>query len=319
MWYETQKRLEHAITPAVAAARWGAEAGALRLVNDGINVVYRFERGGQGYYLRLVHAALRDRATLEAVLDYLRHLAGAGAAVCRPVESLAENWVEDVVQGEELFLATVVQEVAGELLDVQQAGEAVMRAWGRSLAGLHNAAESFVPRDAATYYTWEKLWEEIAGLIGKHGDAMERAEYQRVDAWLRELPRDAGSFGLTHADYRAGNMIWDGAQVHTIDFDEPVYHWYAADIARVMLDFEDSPPALREQAREWFVAGYRAVRPLAARWVDDLDWLMRMKRLGMYIWTVAERGGRTAEMDEKTVAWLAACRGRIAEGRVAKP
>jgi Ser/Thr protein kinase RdoA (MazF antagonist) len=60
--------------------------------------------------------------------------------------------------------------------------------------------------------------------------------YQAIDNSFRAFPVNSQNFGLTHGDHRPGNVLYDGKQVHPIDFDEPVYHWYMADIAKPFLD-----------------------------------------------------------------------------------
>ena len=59
MWNEVLKRIDSTNTPQNSVKRCKGDASSIRLVSDGINLVYRFEKDGQDYYLRLTHAELR--------------------------------------------------------------------------------------------------------------------------------------------------------------------------------------------------------------------------------------------------------------------
>ena len=110
---------------------------------------------------------------------------------------------------------------------------------------------------------------------------------KRIDSWSRGLS-EARDFGMTHGDYNLGNVLWDGQRVWTIDFDEPLRCWYAADLARPFRDYAGRPRDERRAILEDLVKGYRSVQPLAERWLAELPWFMRMKDLEVYTWALAE-------------------------------
>ena len=64
------------------------------------------------------------------------------------------------------------------------------------------------------------------------------------EAWRTLYGR---GYGLIHGDYRPGNVIWDGTTARTIDFDEPNYHWYIADVSRALMELFDQPLAQRRK------------------------------------------------------------------------
>jgi hypothetical protein len=88
MWNEVLKRIDSTQTPKNGVTRWGGTADSIRLVNEGINLVYRFEQNGQGDYLRLTHAKLRSEDELQAAIAYQRHLFEHGVPICEPILSL---------------------------------------------------------------------------------------------------------------------------------------------------------------------------------------------------------------------------------------
>lgn len=106
---------------------------------------------------------------------------------------------------------------------------------------------------------------------------------------MDSLPRQ--DYGLIHGDYRPGNVIWDGATARTIDFDEPNYHWYIADVSRALLELTDQPLAARRRYRQEFMRGYRSQHRLDEWWVTQLPFFAQHRAMLMYAWDVQEGGG----------------------------
>jgi Ser/Thr protein kinase RdoA (MazF antagonist) len=308
MWDQIQSQLDHKTLSSLAVKLWTHEPRSLRLINLGINVVYRFENKGEGRYLRLTSASLRSLSEAEAAVDYLNHLSMYGCQVCRPLTSKAGKFIETLSYNGQECLATVVQEVSGQELGIQHTRREVYQAWGYSLGQLHQAAQSYQPPRSLKFLTWQDLWKEVAG----HIDTVEseiQAVYHAVDHWLQTLPHQDDNFGLTHADFRPGNVFWDGKTASIIDFDEPVYHWFMADIARAMLEFSNHPQ--RTQFQEWFISGYRRAKPLEDFWLNQLQWFMRMKDLDMYTWTLNCLQGPQIPGGESREEFLSKIRARL--------
>ena len=66
---------------------WGNNNGKNCLVSEGINLVYRFEKNHQYYYLHLTHTSLRSEAELNAAITYQHYLFQQGVPVCAPLIS----------------------------------------------------------------------------------------------------------------------------------------------------------------------------------------------------------------------------------------
>jgi Ser/Thr protein kinase RdoA (MazF antagonist) len=111
--------------------------------------------------LRLVHHELREHSFLAAGLDFLNHAWLAGAFVCQPLLSTRGCFIEDVLQNDDVFLATVTVGVPGKTLgevsEMNRLENAVnntqtvlleptqVQAWGQALGTLHTASESYQP------------------------------------------------------------------------------------------------------------------------------------------------------------------------------
>ena len=282
MWGLVRKLIDLDAVPAAACSLWEAEPESFRCVSGGANVIFRFEHDGRGRYLRVNHPRARSRDEIRSVLEFQMHLADCGAPVCSALPSRHGRLLEELVQGEQVFLASVVAEVPGRVLGRDVRELAIFHALGRGMAALHRASESYAPATASSFLDSASLWRLVEDRLGP-GDELARGEFEQIDAWWRTLGEDT-DFGLTHGDYNMGNVIWDGERVWTIDFDEPLWCCFAADLARPFRDFADRPAEQRRQILAQMAAGYRSLRPLEDRWLDAVPWLMRMKDLEIYTW-----------------------------------
>jgi Ser/Thr protein kinase RdoA (MazF antagonist) len=299
-WDATLARIDR----EAAARRGGALFGAARppqLVSVGANLVFRLSLAdGETGYLKLIHARLRDRTEVEANAAYHAHLFDRGAPVPPPLRSSAGRRLETFDVAGEPVVASAARAVPGRSAEPHPEEYA---AWGRALAALHAAAESFPEAAAAPLRHWQANWRECVEQI-RPDDARALAEVERVEAWLRELPRDAGALGMTHSDCNRTNALYDGGRVRIIDFDEPMLHWFAADVARPFRELTPEQPAFGA-CRDALLAGYREVRALDERLERAIPGFVRMKNLEIYAW-LADREHWTGDelpgrRDRKTV------------------
>jgi Ser/Thr protein kinase RdoA (MazF antagonist) len=281
-WGETLSRLEPK-TAARAAAFWNADAGSLEFVSQSANAVYKFSSNGEVRFLRLVHHELREHAFLAAGLDFLNHAWLAGAFVCQPLLSSRGCFIEDVLQSDDVFLATVTAGVPGQTLgqvsETNRLENAVndtqkmlleptqVQAWGQALATLHTASESYQPVPVRLSsgmvqfpesFSLPKFWANIKPVCSSDPD-LQRV-HAELETWLETLPKS--EMIVTHGDFRSSNAIWDGTRVTILDFDEPVLAWAEYDVARTLLQDECDPFPNLEQHLASFLEGYKRVRAL---------------------------------------------------------
>ena len=263
-------------------------------------------------FLKVCAATNRSITEQRAAAEYLRHLASNGAEVCAPVLSRNGRLIEEFWEGGNVFLGWVTDEVPGRAISLDAPTVAEFRAWGVALGKMHRAAESYVPSPELTYLTWENLWDQTRDGMDREDSEPVWEEYEQLTPWLVSLPETSAVYGLTHTDIRTENAVWDGAQVRIIDFDEPVYHWYASDIMRPFLEFARLPADRFDPLFDAFLAGYRAVREFPDTWVEELPLFARMKNLGFYWWisvNSTKKGDRYAE-------WLEGIRVRFGATRL---
>jgi len=284
---------------AAAAARWNG--GSLTWVRSSANHVFRLSRPDQEWYLRLAPASERRRDAIEAELDFVRHCAEAGVAVARPVPSAGGALVEEVLSGSAGCCAVVFEALWGRQVDWDALDEPMARAWGRALARLHRASETF---PAAGRPAWaDEARAALASVPTNEGGIV--AELESGLAWLGTMP--TGESGLLHGDFELDNLVWDGARCQACDFDSCVYGPYALDIAIALQDVWEGRGAARDRCLDWFFAGYGEVRPVPD---DSRAMLPRLVRL-LSVVKVAGLLGAYAGVDRDGAPdWLTAMRAR---------
>jgi Ser/Thr protein kinase RdoA (MazF antagonist) len=314
-WGETLSRLEPE-TAARAAAFWNADVGSLEFVSQSANAVYKFTTRGEPMFLRLVHHELREHAFLAAGLDFLNHAWLAGAFVCQPLLSTRGCFIEDVLQADDVFLATVTAGVPGKTLgEISESNrlEAVfefgvndtqnmllepaqVQAWGQALGTLHAASETYQPVPVRLSsgmvqfpqsFSLQKFWANIKAIcseISSSDPDLERV-HSELGIWLETLPKS--EMIVTHGDFRSGNAIWDGTRVTILDFDEPVLAWAEYDVARTLLQDECDPFPNLELHLANFLAGYERARALP-HVQSRISNFVRVRALLMLAWSLED-------------------------------
>lgn len=286
-WYDIHQQFDHARIPALCAELWAGDPNSVTHISTSANIVYRFESGGEGRYLRITHGIIASIPGRCAATDYLLHVYRQGVPVCRPVESVNGNLIETFTQGEWEFQASVVAEVPGVPIALDTTDMRVFEAWGQSMGKLHYAVRDYTPTPDCGYTmpTIQYFWEN-ARRYAPQLDADFHAVYREVDTWLRTVPMT--DYGLTHGDHRPGNVLWDGQTAYTVDFDEPVLAWYLWDIIRALLEFSERPVAERRRIRDAFWESYRAHNPIDEGWLDELVPFTRFRATLMHLWTLSD-------------------------------
>ncbi len=312
-WDIIKATIDHNQVETHARSVWQADASSLTLINAGINLIYRYEVKGEGRYLRIFHPDVRLLWKNDAAIDFLLHLSNAGAPVCHPVAASDGIYTVqlpvDCVPGEQPLYACAVTEAPGETIDPKTADETLLEQWGKALGALHHAARSYVPSDGIQTMNVQGFMKNMRA-VGENTTPEIAEAYQRIVAWMDTLPKT--DYGMTHGDYRAGNATCDGRQVTTIDFDEPNYHWFVADMARVMIEFYERPLAQRRQFRDAFVRGYRSENELHERWLDELGTFMQARVLLMNLWDLDQPLGDPESEEGQAFS-------RITEGLMFRP
>ncbi len=294
------------------AARWFDADALVRCGPASSNIVCRVTAEGHAYYLRFNHESERTAADYAAEMAFVEHVVERGVRAARPVRSKTGALVESVPTAMGTFHAVLLEEMPGEDPELLELDEPSLRAWGRAMAGLHDAAEGYEGRgrpDWREHLAWARDTIPAA-------EEAAHAELAVVARALGALHTDSSRFGLIHFDMEADNMRWQDGAPGVFDFDDCARYPFAADIAYALRDlYEDRIERidLADRSLRLFVEGYRSRRslpeedlrllPLFVR-AHNLYWFARLHRSvadgmlpGEPQWTSSLRARLVSTMD----------------------
>ena len=312
--------VEQGALPDVAQAavmRWYGhrEARSLSYVRSSANHLFRFLYEGHPRFLRLAHEAERRPSAIEAELDFVQHVAGIGLAVARPLESANGRLIENVQGKGQRYWAVVFEGLHGSQLELDQLDEAMYRAWGRALALVHCASQTFPVHPARP--DWHNELRTVLCTLPAEETELARILASGVE-WLDTLALQDTDYGLIHGDFELDNLIWNGGEVQALDFDDASYAWYAVDFAAALEDVwmaSDMSRAEREQRIMWFAEGYAVLRPLPDGLLEAISRLLTLV-LALKAARVLRAYATTS--DDTCPAWLATMRTRHQQWLAAK-
>ena len=261
---------------------WNLEPENLELKSDVAHQVWRFEAKGEVFFTRLSKPEIFGERIWGSAAKFLRHAFDSGVAVCEILESRDANLIESLEIDDELRLVQVLRGVPGVELTVELLENPdVLRAWGESLGRLHTSTKT-LNLQHLEFSQIGVFWANVKSNIPEDANWL-RNEYDSITTWF-EAQDVTENFGLTHGDFRPGNAFWDTKKVWLIDFDEPVWHWFASDIARAMLEFVGSLEDRRAKL-EAFMSGYREFHTLEFS-SADFAMLSRFRVMLMWLWNL---------------------------------
>ena len=304
MWDNLLKKMNRQVVPKLAAGLWNADISSIKLVSDGINVIYRFEKDNKGYYLRLTHQKLRSEDEIQSATSFLRHLHTNSVPVCEPILSRNNKWVEQIVDENETYLAHVCREVPGVEITFANNHESLYYNWGKSLGYFHQESKSYKTSNYE-YASWSRSLEELDGYIVAEDKSVQKT-FETVRDYLMNKRITQDNFGLTHGDHREANVLAKNNHVHFIDFDLPCKNWFLEDFSRPFFN-----PIVHDE-NKWlsifpqYLAGYFSVMPETSLGLNEKSFLrqIQMKALEIYLWTKNNWQGDTAPGGLNTKTWL---------------
>lgn len=290
----------------VAAQRWCGQpyVDSLVYVRSSANHIFRFLYEGQPRFLRLAHETERRRSYIEAELDFLQHVAGMGVAVARPVPFANGAFVEELSDERQRYYAVVFEGLRGNQLELDELDAVRYRAWGRALALMHRASQTFPYHPARS--TLHDQIRAVVCTLPPEENALAQVITSGL-AWLDTLGTADQDFGLIHGDFELDNLVWDGDRVQALDFDDATYTWYAVDIAAALQDVWLEGSAPREQGIAWFAEGYDAILPLPTGLREAMP---RLHMLLSAVKVARLLRAYATTTDDNAPAWLAAMRTR---------
>ena len=281
---------------------WEHEQGSLQFFRSSANFLYSFRNGGRRYFLRFADGAERTRGAIEAEVEILGRLAGAGVEIADPVRSRHGRYVETTATDLGTFHAVVFAGLEGVQFDAGDLDASRFRAWGAALGKLHMGMLGYAGPGRAARGTWRDHLASARAHIPADASGVRR-ELDRVAVVLGALPANDDTYGLIHFDFELDNLVWRDHTVAILDFDDCARSWYAADIAFALRDLFDAGAGLADTRVREFVRGYRAHRPLDEDSLAQVPLFSRLARLLTYA-----RLARAVDLDDDPAypEWLRA-------------
>jgi len=276
-----------------------------RMLQRGLNDVYLVVTAtGERYIFRLSHRRARGAADVRTETAFLTHLARLRVPVAAPISTREDALFVRGRAPEGVRDGTLFQALDGRQPDASSAADA--RANGKTLALMHNAAETF-PADGATYrLDLEHLLYRPLKRIRDSGiiEAAEvRSDLESIAARTGEAIETFNGLTWTycHGDCHGFNArINDAGEAAFFDFDDGGPGYLAYDLS-VFLWAKVSFGRNLTAVWSAFVDGYREVRPIL---LNDFEVAHRFV-IVRHFWLMGEYASRAQEWGSESIGWIA--------------
>ncbi len=254
---------------AIISDRWIPDADSLAVWRYSANFLYTLTINKVPHFLRVAPEGERtpDRLLREvALLDWL-HARGWQVPVAIPTRDGTRVATMTVsCQTYHAVLWPVVPGVERELDDLSLEGLAT---WGRTLGQLHAVLRQVPAGVGPDRVAWRHERSLIDAAFLAWPPTLQDAA-RRSLAWIETRPTTGNDYGLIHGDFELDNLLWDGAVLSVIDFDEAGLSWAASDIAFAVRDLVAAGESITSPRLAAFLAGYAEARPLSSDLATEL-------------------------------------------------
>lgn len=292
---------------ATAADVFAVDASDLtELERDGApdGAVFTCRRAGVDAFLKVKPAtveSLRVEADRVGVVAHLRD----HVRVPEYLTSRRGSCLEVVGEGDGLFAVTLSARAAGRHAQIPRDWSAdLVTAWGRTLGRMHAALRGH--DGAPNLPDWRA---EHASFARQCTDVELGRVWQELGDHLADLPTDEDVFGIVHNDLHLQNLlIGDDGELTVLDFDVCSRHWFATDLAIVLVhpvwELRSRAPGAVQDFIDTVVDGYLATFPEGVHSLPFVPALMRY-RMALFVQAMAvEHGGRAPAWTESMRAWV---------------
>lgn len=267
---------------------WGYDKDKLDTLNRfriSANAVYPFYRQGELLFLRFSPITEKSEAKLLAELHFLVYLRENGLSVSQIVPSVTGDDYVFVETAWGNYIAVVFKQAKGKRMDGLEFMEERCFQYGKTLGTLHQLSQGYQPVDSPRP-DWQQQLDWVQSVFDEYAASQEAiCEVEIVRAYLKKLPITTENYGLIHYDYELDNVFYDQDtdDFTVIDFDDALYHWFAADVVASMQNLrEEYLSANHEQACTSFLMGYRSVRQIATEELAQAPAFERFSNLYQY-------------------------------------
>ena len=284
-----------------AVRRFGLRDAQLRPVQHWLNTTYQVNAEGQRYALRIQRPAQQDRAEVQSEMVWLQVLRSeAGLEVPQPVETVEGDLLTsvEVPQVPGPRICVLLRWMEGSSL-YKGLTPQLMSAAGEFLSNMHLHSEGFEPPQAFT----RPRWDTLAFLGGALNVDMEKCraimsgeQWEMIEKMgevvlnrLAAMPEERSSFGMIHADFHPGNLLFHKGEVRALDFELCGWGYYLYDVAVMLSVLVERHPKY-EDLRAGFIEGYREVRVLSGDWLVTVEMFIAARKMIRSLWLAQQIG-----------------------------
>jgi Ser/Thr protein kinase RdoA (MazF antagonist) len=272
---------------------------SLRPLAFGLNATFEVRAGAARYVLRVHRAGYRTPTQIRSELEFVRAVGAelrGDPALPMPVPGRhGELVVAAEHQGERRSCDLLTWVDGRVLVPGDGLGVGGVRALGRALGRLHNAAATFRPPAGFEAPVWDAdaMFDAAASpfrpalgiedVLAPKDRGLFDEIADRTRVVFDALGRGTDAFGVTHIDFILGNCFLRrgraGWNVSVFDFDDCGWGYFLYDLCPLLGNLAGYPGAIignpaYPRLRDEFLTGYRSARQLPVEWEKHLPLLI---------------------------------------------
>ena len=273
-----------------AAKLYGISNRDLTKLGSFESLVFEFERGGEGFIMKLTHSVHRIRDQVMGELEWVNHLRANGVSVCGVVPSIKGNPVEIVEIEDSYFIIYVFEKAPGAHAEKGRWNEELILEWGKTLGRIHTATRTFTPgHDSHIRFQW---YEDDSLKAEKYIPPEQSLVIEKINSHIRKLRKfdvDRHSYGLIHSDMHNWNFYVYNGGLHVFDTDDCHYNWLGYDIgiplyyALRTAEIGDDNIEYARYFFDLFLRGYRYENEIDPFWITRIPDFMKLREMDLYI------------------------------------
>lgn len=233
-----------------AAAQFGLEPVAMRLINHGFNTTFAVrDRDGTRYALRLNVNSLHDEAGIRAEIAWVRAIQrDTDLRVPEPVTSLSgDDLVPVAVEGLSRSVFAVLYRWLEGADVADRVSPVILTAMGHAMKTLHEHASTWTLPAGTALEAYDTLLCGQPYQLGE--DPVFREAYDLAEAIVRRLAQTPAR--VVHFDLHFHNVKYRRGQLAVFDFDDCMIAAPALDAAQSLFYVRRMPDAPDLEAAFW--------------------------------------------------------------------